>query len=321
MNTKEKQHAIRIIKNLFILIILFFIVDRILGFLIGYKFQKAEHGDIQTFTHSITNPTEDIFIYGSSRALHGYDCNVLTQTTGYTSFNNGKENSTILYHDLILNQMLKKHAPKIIILDFAPKELSWGESENSRSVLANTILPYAIHDTAFAGIARQQFPQEYIKARLSWLYAYKSAIIPLFNTKKNQEQDQVNGYRPLTGSKVKPRPLDYGNEAELPDTAAKNAFDAFVQTAVENHIKLYVIHSPIFVKPYSTTQSIDYAKPVLKKYNIEFWDYAFDTSFYKPELFYDYIHLNKTGAALFSKKIGERIKQDQGSTTVSLQQR
>src|SRR6478735_2467100 len=314
MNTKEKQHAIKLIKNIFILIVLFFIVDRILGFLIAYKFQKAEYGEIQTFTHSITDPTEDIFIYGSSRALHGYDCNMMSQVTGYSCFNNGKENSTILYHNLMLSQMLKKHTPALIILDFAPKELSWCESENSRNVLANTILPYAIHDTAFAHIAKQQFPQEYIKAELSWLYAYKSAIIPLFNSTKTLDKTEPDGYRPLDGSKVKAKPLDYGNEVEEPDSVAKNAFNAFVQTVIKKNIRLYVIQSPIYVKPYKSTPSIDYAKTVLKKYNIEFWDYAFDSAFYKPGLFYDYIHLNKTGAALFSKKIAERIKADTLST-------
>ena len=214
MNKKELSHAIRFIKNLFILIVLFFIVDRLLGKWLQYKFDNVPQGDIKTFAHSITNPSEDIFIYGSSRAMHGYDCSVFENVLRYSCFNNGKENSTILYHNLILNEMLKKHLPKIIILDFAPKELSWGESKNSKNVLANTILPYAIRDTAFANIAKKQFPQEYIKAKLSRLYAYKSSIIPLLNS-NNLRAVEINGFRPLQGSKVKPTPLNYGDEEEL----------------------------------------------------------------------------------------------------------
>ena len=122
MNKKEIKQAGRLIRNFFILVILFFIVDRALGKLIQYKYDHVPQGDIKTFAHSITNPSEDIFIYGSSRAIHGYDCSVFTNVLGYTCFNNGRENSTILYHDMILNAMLKKHIPKIIILDFAPKE-------------------------------------------------------------------------------------------------------------------------------------------------------------------------------------------------------
>jgi len=259
MNKKELNHAGRLLKNLFILIVLFFIVDRLLGLWLQHKFNNVPQGDIQTFAHSITNPSEDIFIYGSSRAMHGYDCAVFKNELGYSCFNNGKENSTILYHNLVLDEMLKKHIPKIIILDFAPKELSWGESENSKTVLANTILPYAIHDTVFAKIAKQQFPHEYMKAKLSWLYAYKSSIMPLLNS-NNTSEIVINGYRPLEGSKVKPVPLNYGDEEELPDSSAERSFDAFVQTVVKHHIRLYVIQSPIFVKYYASSPSLNYAK-------------------------------------------------------------
>jgi hypothetical protein len=317
MNQKERKHLYRLLKNLLILIVLFFIVDRLLGKWLEHRFNTVPQGDIKTFAHSITNPSEDISIYGSSRAMHGYDCSVFSNVLNYSCFNNGKENSTILYHDLILNEMLKKHVPKIIILDFAPKELSWGESENSKNVLANMILPYAIHDTAFAAIAKQQFPQEYIKARLSWLYAYKSSIMPLFNT-NNSGQNQVNGFRPLQGSKVKSTPMNYGDEEELPDSSAERAFDVFIKTIAEKHIRLYVIQSPIYVKYYKSSPSLDYAKMVLKKYNIPFWDYAFDTALYKPEYFYDNIHLNETGSKLFSEKVAERIKHEDDSLNIHL---
>ncbi len=310
MNKKEINQAGRLIRNLLILIVLFFIVDRLLGKWIQYKYRNAAQGDIKTFAHSITDPSEDIFIYGSSRAVHGYDCNMFSNITGYSCFNNGRENSTILYHNMILKAMLKKRVPQIIILDFAPKELSWGETENSRNVLANMILPYAITDTAFANIAKQQFPKEYVKAKLSWLYAYKSSVMPLLNVKNPAHSKEINGYRPLEGSKVKATPMSFAGTDQAPDSAARYAFEQFVKTVLENHIRLYLIQSPIYVKYYSSSASLDYAKAVLKKYEIPFWDYAFDPMFYKPEYFYDYIHLNKTGAALFSEKIAERIKND-----------
>lgn len=317
MTKKELHQATRLMKNLFILIVLFFIVDRLLGLWLQYQFNKVPQGDIKTFTHSITNPSEDIFIYGSSRAMHGYDCAIFKNVLGYSCFNNGKENSTILYHNLVLDEMLKKHIPKIIILDLAPKEFSWGETQNSKTVLANTILPYSIHDTVFANIAKQQFPKEYIKARLSRLYAYKSSVIPIFNAKKGRETE-INGYRPLEGSKVKPVPLDYGDEEEAPDSVAEHSFDQFVQTVLQHQIRLYVIQSPIYVKYYESTPSLDYAKKVLEKYNIPFWNYAFDTTLYKPGFFYDYIHLNKTGAALFSREVAERIKKDIDTLNIRL---
>src|SRR5258706_7891835 len=194
MTGKELKQAGKFARNFLILIILFFIVDRLLGTWIEHAYNNVPQGDVKTFSHSITNPTEDIFIYGSSRAVHGYDCRAFANDLEYSCFNNGRENSNILYHNAILNEMLKKHIPKIIILDVAPRELSVGAAENSRNVFANMILPYARRDTAFANIARELFPQELVKAKLSMLYAYKPSILPLINGgKKSGNEEIVNG--------------------------------------------------------------------------------------------------------------------------------
>jgi hypothetical protein len=150
------------------------------------------------------------------------------------------------------------------------------------------------------------------------LYAYKSSIIPLLNVKHSAGEKSINGYRPLEGSKVKPSPQELPGAEQALDTSAEHAFDAFIQKVLEKHIRLYVIQSPIYVKHYNTSSSLDYAKSVLEKYNIPFWDYSFDTAFYKPGYFYDYIHLNETGAALFSKAISERIRKENDSLNIRL---
>src|SRR5258707_14003174 len=116
MARTELVQAGRFLKKFFILLLLVFISDRIIGTLIEITYNNAPQGDMATFAHSINNPTEDIFIYGSSRAVHGYDCKILTDTLGYSCFNSGRENSTILYHNTILKEMLQKHTPKIVVL-------------------------------------------------------------------------------------------------------------------------------------------------------------------------------------------------------------
>jgi hypothetical protein len=311
MTGKELNQAGKFARKFLILVILFFIVDRLLGTWIEHAYNNVPQGDVKTFSHSITNPTEDIFIYGSSRAVHGYDCRAFTNVLGYSCFNNGRENSNILYHNAILNEMLKKHTPKIIILDVAPKELSGSAAENSKNVLANMILPYARRDTAFANIARELFPQELVKAKLSMLYAYKPSLLPLINGGKiSGNEEIVNGYLPLHGATSKMQPGQYIAEDGKLDSTAKQALESFIKTVVEKNIYLYVIQSPIYVQYYPTSPSLEYIKTVLKKYNVPFWNYAFDTAFYKPQFFYDNIHLNDSGAAMFSKAVALRIQQN-----------
>ena len=311
MNKKELNHAGRLLKNLFILIVLFFIVDRLLGLWLQHKFNNVPQGDIQTFAHSITNPSEDIFIYGSSRAVHGYNCKVFEDSLGLTCFNNGRENSNILYHTTVFKEMLTKHVPKIIVLDVSARELTWRSAENSKLVLASMILPYVNRDTSFENIARQIFPDELRKAKVSKIYAYNSLALPLIVGKRNFDNNEnINGYIPLPGAKVTgeiPAFLDENDEA---DTTAKNYFEQFVKTAKEHNIRLYVVQSPIYVQPFQSSVSLDTIKSILKRYDGRFWNYAFDPAVYKKEYFYDNLHLNDKGALLFTEKLVSDIKAD-----------
>ena len=311
MTKEEIGHIGRFIKKFLILLILLFIFDRVIGTIIENAYNNAPEGDVNTFAHSINHPTEDIYIYGSSRAVHGYDCKVFTDSLGYSCFNNGRENSTILYHNTILNEMLKKHTPRVVILDVSAKELTWRAAENSKLVLASMILPYVRRDTDFANIARELFPEELRKARVSKLYAYNSLVLPLImGPEKADKANIVNGYLPLHGVKVEGTPPELTDENDETDSTARKDFENFVKVLIDKHIKLYVIQSPLYVKPFTTSVSLEAMKAILKKYNVPFWDYGFDTTFYKREYFYDNIHLNDKGAKLFSSKIASDIKKD-----------
>jgi hypothetical protein len=207
--------------------------------------------------------------------------------------------------------MLKKHTPHIVILDVSAKELTWRAAENSKLVLASMILPYVRRDTTFANIARELFPDELRKAEISKLYAYNSLILPLLiGTQKADKKNIVNGYLPLHGNKIKGKPPEFTDDNDETDAFARENFENFVKVLTEKRVKLYVIQSPLYVKPFATSVSLDAMKSILKKYDVPFWDYAFDTTFYKREYFYDNIHLNDKGAKFFSAKIAGDIKKD-----------
>ncbi|HEY2728023.1 MAG TPA: hypothetical protein VGI61_12675 [Parafilimonas sp.] len=311
MTKEEVKQVGRLFKKLLILLVLLFVFDRIIGTLLENAYQNAPQGDIKTFAHSITNPTEDIFIYGSSRAVHGYDPQIFTDTLGLTCFNSGRENSNILYHSAILKEMLKKHTPKIVVLDVSAKELTWRSAENSKLVLASMILPYVHRDTSFENIARQLFPDELRKAEVSKIYAYNSLALSLIvGKRKIKHGKNLNGYVPLHGNKIQGKLPAFTDENDKTDSFAKQDFESFVKTAKEKNIRLYVIQSPLFVKHFNSSISLDTIKSILKRYDEPFWDYGFDTAFSKKEYFYDNLHLNTTGATLFSEKLVSDIKAD-----------
>ena len=317
MTKTEKQHITRFLKKLLLLLVICFIVDRTLGTIVERLYVHVPQGDIKTFSHTLNKPKEDVFLFGSSRVVHGYDPRVFTDTLGYSCFNSGRENSTILYHTTILDAAIKKHVPKIIVLDVTPKELSWRAEENSKLVLASMILPYVGRDTAYENIAKELFPRELMKAKVSKLYAYNSMILPIlmakFSEKKKGSKDEIiNGYLPIKGSKIKKglpqAPMSL--EDMQTDSAASAQFEKFLQLCRENNIRLYITEGPIYVQKIPETPSITEMKKIMAKYDIEFCDHSYDTAFLKKDYFYDNVHLNAKGANLFSAFIAKKIKDD-----------
>ncbi|MBV9963018.1 MAG: hypothetical protein JO072_12290 [Parafilimonas sp.] len=311
MTKEEVKQVSRLFKKLLILLVLLFVFDRLIGTWLQHAYQNAPQGDIKTFAHSITDPAEDIFIYGSSRAVHGYDPEIFADSLGLSCFNSGRENSNILYHSAILKEMLKKHTPKVIVLDVSAKELTWRSAENSKFVLASMILPYVHSDTSFQNIAKQLFPDELRKAEVSKIYAYNSLVLPLVVGKRKLKHGKnLHGYVPLRGNKVEGKLPSFTDDNDKTDPLTKQNFEDFVKTVKANNIRLYVVQSPLLVKQFNTTISLDTIKSILNRYNEPFWDYGFDTAFTKKQLFYDNLHLNTTGATLFTEKLVSDIKAD-----------
>lgn len=326
MTKEERDDVVKFLKKLVLFLMIMFFVDRGVGTAIEFLYNKKPEGDIKTFSHSINNPKEDVMIYGSSRGVHGYVSKIFADSLGLSTYNCSRENSLILYHTTIFNWALKKHVPKIVILDVTPKELTWKAEENSRTVLTAMLLPYVRRDTAYANMVRDLYPRELYKARVSKLYAYNSLIIPIFmgikfkkENKKANKKEIVNGYLPLHGSKIKEKaPPPYSGFGDIEtDSTATAMFEKFVRLAIEHNVKLYVASAPLYAK-FAETNSTRDIKAILKKYNVPFLDHTSDTMFLKRDYFHDYVHINDKAARLYSSLIASQIKQDLAADSIKL---
>lgn len=132
-----------------------------------------------------------------------------------------------------------------------------------------------------------------------------ASIIRNSNRTKN---DNINGYQPLHGTNVDqdPKVVDAA-KAEVSAYAAEK-LEFFVKTVTDHHVPLIVIISPIYALPAPATPSMIETKKILDKYNVQIWDYSYDTAFIKRAYFYDLVHLNAKGADLFSSLIASRMK-------------
>lgn len=302
------KDILRFFKNLMIFIAIMFVVDRGVGSILEYYFKKQPMGDDAAFAHALDNPKEDILFYGSSRAVHTYNCAIFTDSLGLSAYNCGRNASNIIYHAAIISAAFEKSTPKVVVLDISPKELSWKSGQGGDDVLSAMILPYITTNKNFEALAKELFPKELIKAKISKLYTYNSMIASIIRNSNRTKNDNVNGYQPLHGAKVDqdPKAVDAA-KSEVSDYA-KQKLEFFVKTVRDHHVPLIVIISPIYALPAPPTPSMIETKKILDKYNVEIWDYASDTAFIKKKYFYDLVHLNTKGADLFSSLIASRMK-------------
>lgn len=311
MTSEEKKHVLHFLKKLFVLAFLLFFVDRGIGALIKYSYENHPTPDAKAFAHVIKNPSEDIYIFGSSRAVHGYIPAIFSDSTGLSCFNAGHEQTNILYADIMLNFLLKKYTPKVIIFDLNAKESALHSMQGSKLILASLIMPYVDSDTSFEQTAKKLFPKEMLMAKASVLQEYNSQVLPLLMNIHKTADNRItqNGYLPVYSSNISGDLAKFADVAETYDSTAKNYFEDFVKAAISRNIKLYIIQSPYYVEKFTTSPSLQLLLPVLKKYNVPFLDYSFDTAFFKKEYFYDNAHLNDAGAQAFSKRVASDIKK------------
>ena len=218
--------------------------------------------------------------------------------------------STIIYHSAIISSALHQpgHKPKAIILDLTPKELSWRSGEDGNDILAGMILPYVEKNKQFEAMAKDLFPKELMKAKVSKLYPYNSMILSIIRNYSKQGNDNIQGFQPLHGSKVDKAPPSIAMNAEI-DSYAKEKLEYFIKSVTDQHIPLFVIVSPIYLQPYPETESMKISKQILAKYNVPLWDYEFDTAYVQQPLFYDNVHMNTRGSEKFSAMIALRVAQ------------
>jgi len=215
--------------------------------------------------------------------------------------------TTLFYDSSILGVILKRYSHKMIILDFDKQEFSKDQQSYDR---LSSLLPYYKKHPEIDKIVDLKSPFEKYKL-LSKIYPYNSLIftIAVGNAEFNKKRERdINGYVPLNN--VWDFPIKDGStfinyEA---DSNKVKAYESFIKNCVNAKVELYVVCSPVFVKPNYTNNSAVLGKEIADKCHVKFFDYSKDTSLLnRPELFFDLAHLNDKGAEVYSKMVVDRI--------------
>jgi hypothetical protein len=285
-----------------------FLFDFSIGNLLRYFYFKQQSGLQYRTTYSFEKTNEDILIFGSSRANHHYVPAIFEKEFGQSAYNVGKDGEVIFYHYSVLQSVLKRYTPKMIVLDFHNSDLQKDERGYDR---LSVLLPYYKTHPEVRAIAELKSPYEKWKL-CSSIYPFNSTIFTVavgntqFNKKRKEDQ---KGYLPIYKVWDEPMEPDPEEAEKGIDSLKRKLFESFIKDCADRKVKLFVVKSPTYVKQIGTDPYVAEAKKITAQYNVPFWDYSNDPTFTSNngKYFGDRSHMNNTGAQLFTATLVKRI--------------
>ena len=282
---------------------LFFVIDRTAGLILKQLYSQSNATDEYKIGYANAETTDDMLFMGSSRCLHHFVPSVFEEAYGMTCFNAADWGiKNIYYHYGLLGNILSRYTPKVIVFEIHPCD--YLDTPYSGIERAGSLAP-------FCGMSDEcdemlKISGNYWPYKLSTVYRYTGSLPALLFGRWGGMDRSLKGWKPLDGQ------LDTtGLKAEefpFPVLQEKlHLLERFIQDCQSRGIKLGFIVSPMYI---CTEQDVfKVPRDLAKRYDIPFFDYFRDPQFMgHAELFYDYGHLNRDGAAIFSKKVCNDLK-------------
>ena len=289
----------KLLRNILLFLFILFIVDRVGGLVFGYL-SSHPRGGMTLHRNYITDHTsEDILIFGSSRARYHYVPAVITDSTGLSCFNCGEDANGIILFYAWWNIINQRYHPKLLIYDIIP-QYDILEGDNYKFLWR---LRRFYDREGVRSLFKDVDPYEQWKM-FSMLYRYNSTFTeliadyfhPLILTTKD-------GFVPCAGNVDKSRA---GDKKRFEDT--KLVFDSLKLAYLEKFIKemkstkLLIVASPIF-----EGMNSDVFEPVRRlcdRYDVPFIDYTNNPKYVKNSMYFrDLNHLNTKGAETFTSDL------------------
>ncbi|RNI37493.1 hypothetical protein EFY79_08855 [Hanamia caeni] len=310
-----------IVKSIIFLLVLF-TLDLSIGSLLNYLYFKQDSGLLYRTTYSLDSTKADFLIFGSSTANHHYDPSIFEKRMHMSVYNTGRDANTIFYNYAVFQSIIKRYTPKIAILDFNVGEFKVFPQNYDR---LSSLLPYYKTNPELDQIIQLKSPFEKLKL-ISKIYPFNSLLFTILigNTGFNKSRDYISdekGYIPLDRILKRKITIDTSGGNYKIDSTKIRLLKSFVRECKNYDIQLYICISPCFKKYYYPDPSVIVINKIANELNVPFYNFSDDTLFWDhPEYFADEVHLNETGAKIFSNKVVDKIKENQKQKPINSQQ-
>lgn len=250
---------------------------------------------------------EDIIIIGSSRATHHYIPKMIMDSVGLSCYNTGRDGHFLFYSYSVYEEIIKRYYPKIIVLDVTPEDIY---KERKYYEGLRTLYPYYYIKPRLKHLIELKGPLEKVKL-LSAVYPFNSLVISLLKDNLENNDSAARGFQPLYGANIIVNNRIHEqviNKNEI-DTIKIAILKKIVTECKEWKIKLLVVNSPNYPDD-SFAEAEKIVENIVESRGGVFFTYRNDPVFKaNPQFFKDSIHLNKDGAAVFTKSIIGKLNE------------
>jgi hypothetical protein len=294
----------RSLKYLAVFVILFFLIDISTGWVMNRTFPNITFGTYGKVNRSL-EADEDILIFGSSRAEHHYNPEIISKETGKSCYNTGLGGYGLFYNYALFSELVKKNKPELVILDLSPNVIV----DPNAYMKLNIFMPYYFDDPSFREIIRLDPDFSRFKTFFN-IYVYNSTLYDMVRGKVTGDR-QGNGYKGLQPTmNVDAYTRMTLSENENMDDIKKVYLEKFLDVAITNNIRLICMISPTYEKFDANDRIIGELSATISQKGIEFYDYSsFDELYHKPAYFKDQLHLNARGVEVFNHELGRILLQ------------
>lgn len=281
------------------------VIDILMG--VGSKYYVKNYtlpGDYQPIDYVIKHTNEDIILLGSSVVLNSVMPTVIEDSLNMTCYNGGGNGQNLIFCRTMLDCILKRYIPKMIVLGLRPNDLASPGLGRYNLLVPYYHIGFEIVDSC---LESKNSYEKYLMA--SNLYRYNTIwfrillyhfITPDTRGEKGYVAKQNPLYPPEMTTTKGSRHID---ENRLRD------FMYLVNTCKENGIDMVVYFPPTYTKYEGQSVSVNKVRAICSENNIPCFYDAEDSEFLQhKEWFFDNVHLAKDGGLIYSQRLAHRLK-------------
>ena len=295
-----------------LLVVILFGVDR----LVGAAFVKMKDVGLANNPENMWMKTPftvekvdaDVVVIGSSKASHHYVPQMLEDSLGMTAYNCGQDGCFFLYQNCIINMILDRYTPKMILWDIQPGSFV-GEGHSNEYQNIRYLSPYYPANTWAENYINSESPKMRYRM-MSRMFAFNSKALNYVFPIVTHNSATMNGYIPLTTEGyLYPEMCKQEETGGEVNSAYLDLLDKTMTRCKEKGVELRMYISPEFSQKSTLTiiAENEIGKVAICN-NVSFTNVHSNELFmHDATLFKDANHLNDKGARIYTSEVLQGI--------------